>query len=291
MGIFWSVARKIYNNKALNPFLRSLNNRFNIHAPPQLDQLKDVTFLGWNMATTHALPWDDRYRWDTFRKTSESVKKEFEFNPDTGINPENIDDLKWRHWFLIFCLHFALEFEKIPKNDSKNPLNFVECGVADGITSYFLLNELDSVKGDVKYTLHLYDSWEPMREDQLVPSEFKNIGAYENSDLDRTKKNLSRFLENIVIHKGFIPESLTADPPSPTDSIAFMHIDLNSSSPTLAALEFFYPKMTTGGVIVFDDYGWKEYRETKEIIDTFFSSKPGILLKMPTGQGLFFVNR
>jgi hypothetical protein len=54
------------------------------------------------MATTHALPWDDRYNWESFRKTSESVKKEFEFNPDTGITSENIDDLKWRHWFLVF---------------------------------------------------------------------------------------------------------------------------------------------------------------------------------------------
>lgn len=291
MGLFWSVARKIYNNKRLNPVLRSLNNHFNIHAPPQLDQLKDVTFLGWNMATTHALPWDDQYNWDNFRKTCESIKEKFEFNPDTGITSENIDDLKWRHWVEIFSVHYALEFIKIPKNDARHPLNFVECGVADGITSYFLLKELDSYKNNITYNLHLYDSWEPMREDHLVPSEFKNIGAYKNSDFERTKKNLSDFLNNIVIHKGFIPESLTSAPQSPEDSIVYLHIDLNSSMPTLAALDFFYPKMTQGGVILFDDYGWKEYRDTKETIDKFFSSKSGILLKMPTGQGLFLVNK
>jgi O-methyltransferase len=176
---------------------------------------------------------------------------------------------------------------KITKNDSRDPLNFVECGVADGITSYFLLKEPDSFKNDVKYTLYLYDIWEPMKKDHLMPSEFKNIGAYENSDLDRTRKNLSGFLDNIVIHKGFIPESLTAEPRSPSDSVVYVHIDLNSSSPTPAALEFFYPKMTTGGVILFDDYGWIEYRETKETIDTFFSSRPGILQKMPTDQSFF----
>ena len=42
----------------------------------------------------------------------------------------------------------------------------------------------------------------------------------------------------------------------PPESIIYLHIDLNSSELTLAALDFFFPKLVHGGIIIFDDYGW-----------------------------------
>lgn len=58
--------------------------------------------------------------------------------------------------------------------------------------------------------------------------------------------------------------------------------------PTKAVLEFFFPKLIKGGIILFDDYGWEGYEDTKQIIDEFFSKKSRIVLKLPTGQAIYF---
>jgi len=51
-----------------------------------------------------------------------------------------------------------------------------------------------------------------------------------------------------------------------------------------------YPKLTSGGIILFDDYGWKNHKDTKEAVDAFFKNKSGILKALPTAQAIFFKN-
>jgi len=56
----------------------------------------------------------------------------------------------------------------------------------------------------------------------------------------------------------------------------------------LDALEFFHPRLEKGGVILFDDYGQEKYKDTKNVIDEFIYDKSGMLLKLPTGQAIYF---
>ena len=42
----------------------------------------------------------------------------------------------------------------------------------------------------------------------------------------------------------------------------------------------------SGGVIVFDDYGWKMFHKQKEAEDDFMRRRGYEILEMPTGQGL-----
>ena len=67
-----------------------------------------------------------------------------------------------------------------------------------------------------------------------------------------------------------------------------MHIDLNSANATLKTLEFFYDKLLESSIILFDDYGWHGFEETRLTIDDFFSDKTGTLQVLPTGQALYF---
>ena len=76
-------------------------------------------------------------------------------------------------------------------------------------------------------------------------------------------------------------------PESPI-SIMYLHIDLNSSGPTLDALEFFFPKLVPGGIIIFDDYAHSGYEDTKIVVDEFFKYKSGLLQKLPTGQAIYY---
>ncbi len=103
------------------------------------------------------------------------------------------------------------------------------------------------------------------------------------------EKKLIEFKENLIFHQGYIPDSLT-EKPDPPDTIFYLHIDLNSAKPTEHALEFFYPRLVGGGVILFDDYGWDAYEDTKNTIENFFKDKPGLLMKIPTGQAIYFHN-
>ncbi len=70
--------------------------------------------------------------------------------------------------------------------------------------------------------------------------------------------------------------------------ISYLHIDLNSARPTRFALEFFFPRLLKRGIIVFDDYGSKNYKDTKIVVNKFFKDKPGILMPLPTGQAIYY---
>lgn len=240
------------------------------------------TFKGWEMTTCHAIPWGEHFEENVLIKTNTTIKKKFSFTLSHTL--ATMDELLWRHWNILYAIRHVIEF--IDKED----LDFVECGVADGITCYFAISELrrQQKMGKINnFHMHLYDSWDSIRAQDLTGDEVWMVGIYEGLSLERTQKNLSEFNDYITYHHGYIPDSLTMIPPPP-NSIGYLHIDLNSSKPTLDALEFFFPRLLRGGVILFDDYGWKEYEESKIKIDEFLKDKPGILLVMPTGQAIYY---
>ena len=268
----------------LRPFMRYAHQKVLKMFPPR--------FSGWGMTSRHELAWVDEYNWNNFRQSAQDIKekylkKQFEFDKDTDISTGVFDSLLWRHWIISFFVKYAVEFNRSQSNE----LNLVELGTADGVSAFFTLRQMEECKRNapnIKYAMHLYDSWGAMREKELLKTELLNVGEYSILSLERTKRNLAEFKDKVFYHQGYIPESLGAS--VAPDSIIYMHIDLNSAMPTLAGLEFFYPKMVLGGVILFDDYGGSGYPETKEVVDEFFAKKPVILMKLPTGQAIFFLN-
>ena len=125
-----------------------------------------------------------------------------------------------------------------------------------------------------------------MKEEYLItPREKKNKGNYSYLDIDVTKRNLGDFKDNVIFNKGYIPE-IFSEGKNP-DKICWLHIDLNSSKPTKESLEFFYPLLEVGGVILFDDYSWSGYDDTRKVIDDFLLAKKGQFFHVPTGQSFF----
>ena len=86
--------------------------------------------------------------------------------------------------------------------------------------------------------------------------------------------------------KGHIP-NVFVENPGPSE-LSWLHIDLNSSMPTLKTLEQFVPKLLPGGVVLFDDYAHGGFRETREVADEYCSKVNGLLFPLPTGQAIFF---
>ena len=266
------IGKKIYKkNPSIQPFIDSMRNK-----EPDV-----VKFSGWGMTSIHEFPWNDPYQGENFRKANENIKNDFDFSEDTTLTSmRNLDALRWRHWNISYGVRYCLEFSETTE------YNFVECGVAEGVTSFFVLSEIDNDQLIKKSALYLYDAWADMKDEHLLDSEKHSKGKYEKLSMERTKNNLSKFKTKRFFHKGYVPEVLINS--NTPKTICYLHIDLNSSKPTLGALEIFYPKLVKGGVIIFDDYAHSGYEETKIVVDEFFKDKSGLLQKLPTGQAIYY---
>ena len=52
--------------------------------------------------------------------------------------------------------------------------------------------------------------------------------------------------------------------------------------------EFIYPRLLKGGVLIFDDYGFRSCPGAKKAVDYFFRDKIEVPLILPTGQAIIF---
>lgn len=173
----------------------------------------------------------------------------------------------------------------------------VECGSWRGLSSYILCHYLKS--DDTDYTgrgYNIVDSFEglsePTSEDvieqQLVllgrdrqGEAFKASGAYMASE-EVVRESLSDF-SGISYHRGWIPEVLVK---LKRKRFKFVHIDLDLYSPILGSLEFFYPRLVPGGIIVCDDYGSLFWPGAKKAVDDFCQTNGLDFFALTTGQSV-----
>ena len=256
----------------INKILRILKNK------------DKFNFEGWNMHLKSHSPWQfnnkNRVN-ETFQSIENDINdliKENKFELTQFKNSHDIFDvlkqLRWRHYLVSYTSSLA---NKITKSKT-----LVECGVADGLTMFYAIMSFN----DESSKSYLYDSWSGMRKEDLIDGKEKNLeGAWSHLELPITKKNLEKFGNQVTFNQGYIPEVFkNSDNPN---EISWLHIDLNSSKPTLEALNFFYPKIEDLGIILFDDYAWPGYEDTRKVIDEFLYDKSGQFFHFPTGQAFF----
>jgi predicted O-methyltransferase YrrM len=98
-------------------------------------------------------------------------------------------------------------------------------------------------------------------------------------------KVVERFADRpfVKVIKGSVPESFTGGFP---DRIAFAHIDMNHPAPEAGALSAVLPRLSKGGIVVFDDYGWWGYGDQKIALDPIAAAHGLKILELPTGQAI-----
>jgi len=132
--------------------------------------------------------------------------------------------------------------------------------------------------GSPNKTLHLFDTFEGM------PETDKKLDIHKKGDFSATSlESVKKFLNGhkVVFHKGLFP----ATAKGVNGQFCFVHVDVDIHSSTKAACEFFYPKMTNGGIMLFDDYGARSCPGAKKAVDDYFSDK-GQVIMLATGQAL-----
>ncbi len=159
----------------------------------------------------------------------------------------------------------------------KIPGDFVECACYKGTSARIVCDYVDFANSGRNY--YLYDLFE--HDDSMVHHAMPEHGA---TLFDTVKKRFSAF-PNVKITKGFVPQVLDEVAP---ETISFLHIDLNNAPAEIGALERLFDRISPGGILVLDDYGWSGYRAQKLAEDPWLAERGYEVLELPTGQGLVF---
>ena len=99
---------------------------------------------------------------------------------------------------------------------------------------------------------------------------------------EQTKANFAPF-PNARLIRGIVPQTL---PEAGIEKVCYLSLDMNIAAPECAAIEFFWPKLVPGAIIVLDDYAWKQHEEQMRALDEFAAKQGVPILTLPTGQGL-----
>jgi SAM-dependent methyltransferase len=163
------------------------------------------------------------------------------------------------------------------------PGDFVELGVFKGHTTLFCAEYVRFEAWPKRWWL--YDTFEGIPADQVDPGwEEANKAAYAGAvTLEEVQARFAEY-PNITVIQGRVPEVLDEGGP---EAIAFMHVDLNNATAEIAALDRLYDRLSPGGIILFDDYGWIAAHAQFRAENRWFGTRGLALLSLPTGQALF----
>ena len=151
------------------------------------------------------------------------------------------------------------------------PGAMAEVGVFRGASAKLIC----AVKGDKP--LHLFDTFSG-----LPPSSEHDIGVHQAGQYTSSLEDVRRYLQgyaNVHFHPGLFPDSAAGLEES---KYCFAHFDVDLYASTLACLEYFYPRMLPGGIILSHDYGI--LAGVEQAFREFFADKPEGIIEQPTTQ-------
>jgi len=185
----------------------------------------------------------------------------------------------WGNYEIVWRVHTVLW---AAKRAMQLPGDFVECGVNRGGLSRAIIGYVNFDKSDKKF--YLLDTFEGYDASVLTEEEKGRIDKFGNyqSTYEEVKKTFAPF-PNVNIIKGSVPGTLSQ---VNSEKVAFLSIDMNCVQPEIAALEFFWPKLVSGGIIVMDDFCYADFGEQNRAHTQWAAGKGVTILTMPTGQGI-----
>lgn len=185
-------------------------------------------------------------------------------------------DIQWRIHVLCWAARHAMQLEG----------DFVDCGVHTGIFARAVIHYVGFEKSDKKY--YLLDTFNGLDEKYSTQKEFErnHLMGYDKEDSDALLVQVTNTFKpfNTKIIKGPVPETLVE---VDSEKICYLSVDMNCVQPEIDALEFFWDKIVSGGLIILDDYGYANVtNDQKRAHDEFARSKNVEILTLPTCQGL-----
>jgi hypothetical protein len=118
-------------------------------------------------------------------------------------------------------------------------------------------------------TLYLFDTFEGFDKRDVEAERKNNFSEFNEGHLRfSSEEHIKAILphpERAVICKGYFPETAQGI----DDKFIFVNLDFDLYKPILAGLEFFYPKMAHGGIILVHDFFNDAYKGVKAAVNEF----------------------
>lgn len=212
-----------------------------------------------------------RYLWDLFFGTG-YAPVEWEQARKLGLISRKLLKLEKNYPDKIRFFNWWLQIERLKRENI--PGDFAEVGVYKG-KSASVLHHMDPLR-----KFHLFDTFTgfPSRDLAHETGEAATYTPDRFSDthvadvLTKISGNL-----NLILHPGYFPD--TAEKVS-NEKFALVNLDADLYQPTKAALEFFYPRLSPGGIIFIHDYNHK-WQGIKKAVNEFAGNIPETLVLMP----------
>ncbi|MDA0659226.1 MAG: class I SAM-dependent methyltransferase [Planctomycetota bacterium] len=155
------------------------------------------------------------------------------------------------------------------------PGDTAECGVYQGASSFLICEQLNSA--DRRH--HIFDSFAGLSNPGPEDGLHWQPGQFAVPEL-AVRKNLQQFA-HVDYHAGWIPATLSrvAD-----KQFCFVHLDVDLYEPTRDASTFFYSRLTPGGILLCDDYGFSTCPGAQQAMNELAAHIGEPLIRVPTGQ-------
>lgn len=161
------------------------------------------------------------------------------------------------------------------RNGLRREGDFVECGCYRGTSAHIVCDALGL--GATGRGYWLYDLFE-----YPAGSTHTHMPGMGAELFDAVKARFAG-LPDVRVIRGAVPGALEGNSP---DRIAFLHIDMNNAAAELGALEALFDRVSPGGAIVLDDYGYYGYVAQRDAERAWFAARGYDVIELPTSQGL-----
>jgi hypothetical protein len=155
-----------------------------------------------------------------------------------------------------------------------------EFGVYRGHTAEAIKRTLD--KHGSNKALYLFDSYAGMP-DIIHPLD----GDWEKGDLASGVEHVQRLFEgqkDVHIIPGYFSDTL---PDHQDLKFSFCHVDADLYTSIKECIEFILPRLSEGGCIVFDDYGFRDCPGAKQAVEEALGADCQSFIPLPTGQAIY----
>jgi len=150
-----------------------------------------------------------------------------------------------------------------------------ECGVYKGGGSVLIADVQPSRK---HYAMDTYEGF---------PDLFTEVDVQESGNFSDASYGAIQTLlcsrSNIVMLKGRFDESFDL---IQNERFSFVHVDSDLYESTRECIDFFYPRMLPGGMMLFDDYLIPDTPGVKKAVDEYFHHQPEHPVILPTFQAM-----
>ena len=244
-----------------------------------------------------------RYSWGIFFDTNyrpvewkEAIKRGLVNKELISLEKNYPDKVRFFNWWF--------QIERLKRDEV--PGDFAELGVYKG-ESARIIHKMDPSR-----KFHLFDTFEGFRVEDLQ-DESGEAADYTSRNFADTSLELARRTiggnQNLIFYPGHFPESLVTGleflvnlddatkPARKSDDLrlttnvwqlALVNLDADLYNPTKAALEYFYPLLSPGGVIFIHDYNYK-WPGIKKAADEFVTAIPESLVMVPDMEGTVMI--